>query len=893
MGKGILAAVLLAVLPVVSAFGYAGLAPERIVFFEETDQPKVIAMMRSGDVHLYGNAFASELYWDLIGADLHVDRSYHSFYEILLNPAVDRHDEPFFNDGRFNAFGIQKVREAMYYLIDRQYIVDTILDGLGVARWTMLDPNFPPYAQAIGTCWALETKYQHDEDKAWELICEGMDDAGAYLADEYGHEISDRSRWRCDGCKWFYDSEPVVIIGLIREEDRRLEIGNYFADILEWHGFTVERIERTSGELAPIWLLSDPTEGQWSFYTGGWISNRIDRDQGGDYAFFYTPGAWEVPLHQGFPIDLFQSADETAEEVFDRLARQDYSTIEERVSLLGRAEKWAAECAWHQWLFSAASPWATASDVRVLADVAAGISGSYIWAHTARFVGENGEPDPDGTLRVAVPSMLTTAWNPVAGSNWLYDAMIQRATEDWFVFPDPFTGLYQPHMVESAVCTVEEGIPMGATLDYVTVEYVSEISVPGDAWVDWDATVGEFITRSQKFPGGLTAKTKTQITFSDDLLSTKWHDGSTFSIGDMLLPFILAFDRAKPESSVYDSSAGDPASSSFKGARILSRDPVQIEVYHDRFYLDAEAQVFNRIGALFWPYYSQGMAPWHTIAASWLAEEEELRVWSEDKADNLGIDRQNWVAGESLNILLEKAEEAQAINFVPYQSEMLQWIGWGEIFTRYENMQAFFDTYGHLWIGNGPMMIESIDPIAKIVTGVRFDGYRHEMDKFLALEREGGRLPPRDRSLWGEDDSSTYEVRIRSAVSDTVCGSPSDPWFKTEYRYSLYNAGCPSVPCDEDATLTRVEITFCHVAPQAEVQSPPGWSGSLAPDGASVTFTADPGEGLDEGEAVSFVFSCNRCEQTQDGCLASICVVWTTSEGAEYRSKLIEVYGPC
>jgi len=600
-----------------------------------------------------------------------------------------------------------------------------------------------------------------------------------------------------------------------------------------------------------------------------------------------------VPLHQGFPIDLFQSADETAEEVFDRLARQDYSTIEERVSLLGRAEKWAAECAWHQWLFSAASPWATASDVRVLADVAAGISGSYIWAHTARFVGENGEPDPDGTLRVAVPSMLTTAWNPVAGSNWLYDAMIQRATEDWFVFPDPFTGLYQPHMVESAVCTVEEGIPMGATLDYVTVEYVSEISVPGDAWVDWDATVGEFITRSQKFPGGLTAKTKTQITFSDDLLSTKWHDGSTFSIGDMLLPFILAFDRAKPESSVYDSSAGDPASSSFKGARILSRDPVQIEVYHDRFYLDAEAQVFNRIGALFWPYYSQGMAPWHTIAASWLAEEEELRVWSEDKADNLGIDRQNWVAGESLNILLEKAEEAQAINFVPYQSEMLQWIGWGEIFTRYENMQAFFDTYGHLWIGNGPMMIESIDPIAKIVTGVRFDGYRHEMDKFLALEREGGRLPPRDRSLWGEDDSSTYEVRIRSAVSDTVCGSPSDPWFKTEYRYSLYNAGCPSVPCDEDATLTRVEITFCHVAPQAEVQSPPGWSGSLAPDGASVTFTADPGEGLDEGEAVSFAFSCNRCEQTQDGCLASICVVWTTSEGAEYRSKLIEVYGPC
>jgi len=715
--KLVLSALLIALVPVMAGFAQQnGIWADSIVFFEEVDQPKIISMMQTGDAHLSGNAFVAELYQDLIDAGLNVDLSYGSYNEILLNPAVNDADEPFFADGRFNATGIQLVREGIHYLLDRQYMVDEILDGLGVVRHTMLDPNFPPYSQAIEAARAVELKYRHDAAKAEELITEGLTAAGAEKV----------------GGKWTYGGEDVVIIGLIRVEDERLEIGNYFADLLEGIGFTVDRVERTSAELVQLWLLGDPNAGEWNYYTGGWISNLIDRDGGADYDFMYTPRGWAVPLNQGYPIHLFPEEDAA----FDKLGRRDYTTVAERKELLAQAELGAQECQWHQWLFSAASPWAWPQDVSILVDVAAGISGAYIWAHTARFVDEDGAPVVGGTLRMASPSMLTTAWNPVAGSNWLYDAMIQRATEDWFLFPDPFTGLYQSHLVDNAVCTVLEGIPMGATLPWVTVEKVAEISVPGDAWVDWDAAAGKFITRSEKFPGGLTAITKTTCTFSDNLLETKWHDGSTFSIGDMLLQFILGFDVAKPESPVYDEAqvaSFEQFISVFKGARITSRNPVVIEVYHDSFYLDAEAQVFNRIGLLFWPYYSQGMSPWHLMAASWLAEEEELTTWSEDKADKLGVDRQNWVAGESLNILLEKAEEAQAINFVPYQFEMLQWIDPGEIFTRYENMKTFLDTYGHLWVGNGPMMIESIDPIAKIVVGVRFDDYIHDMNKFLAF----------------------------------------------------------------------------------------------------------------------------------------------------------------
>jgi len=38
----------------------------------------------------------------------------------------------------------------------------------------------------------------------------------------------------------------------------------YFADLLESLCFTVERIERTSGELVQIWLLGDPATGERS-----------------------------------------------------------------------------------------------------------------------------------------------------------------------------------------------------------------------------------------------------------------------------------------------------------------------------------------------------------------------------------------------------------------------------------------------------------------------------------------------------------------------------------------------------------------------------------------------------------------------------------------------------
>ena len=78
-------------------------------------------------------------------------------------------------------------------------------------------------------------------------------------------------------------------------------------------------------------------------------------------------------------------------------------------------------------------------------DLAGGLNGARLWPYTLRRTGEEG-----GTLTIAMPSMLPEPWNPVAGSNWIYDTMLIRATADVGGMPDPFTGLSWPAAFRSS-----------------------------------------------------------------------------------------------------------------------------------------------------------------------------------------------------------------------------------------------------------------------------------------------------------------------------------------------------------------------------------------------------------------------------------------------------------
>ena len=77
--------------------------------------------------------------------------------------------------------------------------------------------------------------------------------------------------------KWYYEGEPVVLIGLIRPEDERMQIGDYFAAQLEDIGFTVDRQYRDPQRQAPFgWLVILRRVSGTG--TGGWSASVINRD---------------------------------------------------------------------------------------------------------------------------------------------------------------------------------------------------------------------------------------------------------------------------------------------------------------------------------------------------------------------------------------------------------------------------------------------------------------------------------------------------------------------------------------------------------------------------------------------------------------------------------------
>src|SRR5262249_33675326 len=152
-------------------------------------------------------------------------------------------------------------------------------------------------------------------------------------------------------------------------------------------------------------------------------------------------------------------------------------------------------------------------------------------------------------------SILTEPWNPVAGSNWVFDRMIIDGTAAAPTLPDPFTGLYLPFRVKSAQVTAQEGVPIIKTLDWVDLSFAPTITVPGDAWISWDVQGQRFMTVQEKHPDGLKARTKTVVRYVDDLFQRHWHDGTPQTLADFLLGVIIGFERAAKDSAIFDAAA--------------------------------------------------------------------------------------------------------------------------------------------------------------------------------------------------------------------------------------------------------------------------------------------------------------------------------------------------
>jgi len=655
------------------------------------DGDSAVSQIVAGAIDFFSFGLASDKYPVIKDAGISTTQSFGSYYGISLNPAV------FTDTTRLNPFSNRKMREALNWVIDRDYINQEIYAGGSLPRLLPITTQLVEYTNLIDTARALESKYAYNVDRAKEVIDAEMPGMGAELG--------------ADG-KWQFNGAPVTLTFLIRSDGdgTRKPIGDYVSNQLEGLGFTVDRQYKKSSEAFPIWQGTTAADGQWHLYTAGYIPSGFGslRDESGNIQQSYL----NTSIQASEPY-ISNVADPEFQQLGDDLAQGNYSSKEERNAMMAKALELALEDSLFVWIVDQQTYSPYANNVQATWDLATGPESTNVGPYNLRFKDQEG-----GTLKVGTNDLFTQPWNTVGGSNWAWDAGVMRATTmgtsnaggGGGLMADPYTGLAWPQRIASAELTYKEGLAINKNLDWLTVKTAPQIDVPEDAWVDWNAAEQRWITAGEKFPDGLTANIKSVVVYPDDLFETvKWHDGSPISVGDFVMSMIQGFDPGKLDSPIYDESLAlsiDAGLVSFKGYRITSTDPLTIESYNDAYVSDAELNV-----APLWPQSPFGLSgenTWDILAVSNLAEAAGELAYTQDKADNAEIENTSWVGGPSLEILAKYLDQAAAESYIPYEPTMGQFVTREEADLRYANLKKWYADHGHFWVGTGPYYLDQV-----------------------------------------------------------------------------------------------------------------------------------------------------------------------------------------
>lgn len=655
-----------------------------------------VQQLQDGNIDLYASGLSFNNFAAIRDSGLSYTNSNALYYDILFNPCG-----PEFTNGKFNPFNNRKIREAMNWLVDRNSLNQNIYAGAAQPKWFAITNKFPDYVDLAADVRRLEAFYAYDLERARGVVTAEMNGMGAALV----------------GGKWSYKGQPITLIFIIRNDSdgSRIPLGNTFADQLEEIGFTVERQYLNGSDAAAIWIASLPSDGLWHLYTAAWGNTILDRDQGNIFQEMYlntTP--------QGIPAFLENVSDPEFQEIGDRLAYGQYSTAEERRAMMARALELSLQDSLQVFLIEGRSYLPYQNSVEADADLAAGFD-SPVFPYTFRFNNQSG-----GQAKVGLQDLLVEPWNSVAGSNWLSDSIVQNSTMNWGTVPHPQSGLRIPKMIDKGELVVKAGLPVRKTLDWVSLSFASNITVPGDAWVDWDAQNQRWITAAEKAasdPGfHLGANVKSTVYYPRSLWLTKWHDGSSLSMGDFVMNMIITFDRAKPESKIYDEQAVpgfETFMQTFKGIKIISTDPLVIETYEDGYELDAENNIYT-----WYPVNAYGgPVAWHNLAPAIFAEQENRLAFSSDKAQSKRVGRTDFITGPTLTIQAQFLNQLAASKAIPYAPTLSQFISQQEITARYDNLQNWYQARGHFWIGTGPYYIQQVLPAEQKIVAARFQDY--------------------------------------------------------------------------------------------------------------------------------------------------------------------------
>lgn len=622
------------------------------------------AAVKAGDIDVYIFGMRAALAAPLRGdPSVVLYTAAAAFNDIILNPAPT-------NPPCLNPFSNRQIRFAMQFVVDRDYIANEIFKGLAVPMYIWLSPYDPTYSMVADLVAQLGLKY--DLDYARSIVEREMPKMGATKGPD--------GRWLCQG-------RPITIIGLIRIEDERKDIGDAFASALEQLGFTVDRRYVTFDVAIQTVYGTDPAQFQWHFYTEGWGKGALDRWDTGSVAqycaswFGYMPG-WGTAGWYNFK-------NETIDEITEIIYKGKFKSFKEYVELYRKATLMCVQESIRVFTNTNLNAYVASPQLRgVTVDLGAGLRAS---AYNARnwYV-----PGRDvvyvGHLWIWTAS---SAWNPVpqGGFTDVYSVDWFRMIYDPALWPHPFTGVPSPFR---ATYRVETRGPDGA------------FDVPADAY-RWDAKSKAWVSAA-----GEKAKSRVVANYAR-YVGAKWHHGQPIKLADVLYIYAFLWDIANDPAKVARESGVasyvNATMATIKGIRILNE--TAIEVYVDYWHFDPN---YIAAQAVFTP-----DMPWEVYyAVDQLVYSKQTYAASRSGATKYNVPWLSLILRDHAKAAADVLQEA--LDRGVFLESWFR-VGDRQLFTREEALARYkaaldwFGQYGHMIISQGPFYLYTIDPARQYI----------------------------------------------------------------------------------------------------------------------------------------------------------------------------------
>jgi len=581
-------------------------------------------------------------------------------FGFLLNPAPSK------NPNILNPFQFKEIRFAVNYLINREFVVDEILNGYGSVQIDPFGISSPEYEALIPVIESYNFKYNPSLAKG--IIEKSLISHGAT---------------KLDG-KWTYNGSPISIKLMIRSDDLpRKSMGEMLANELEKIGFTVQRDYGDLNKANLVVYGKDPQELSWQVYTEGFGgTSQFVRYNPSTAAQMYSPYFGSMP-GRGNP-SFWNYQNSTLDKITQSIEFSNFTSEEERNELLRQALTLGIQESVRLFVAQNIDPYAASSSIKgLINDFGAGISTSKSLIN-ARSIKNT------SSINVGVKEVYQGAWNNVGGCNDIYCTNILSLVSDSPTSRNPYTG---------------EVIPLrNEWTNITTMGPEKRLAVDNDA-VTWNPS-------DQKWEdvGKNTSKSKVTL----HLVFSNWQNGQAMNKADLIYQLYFPYEWSSKINSTdqtYDPEFAQPAQVALKylrGTKFLNNSTLVSFV--DYWHFDKkEIADFASVWAT---------SPWEVNAAIERLVKNGVFAYSRTEATVKNIEWLSLIIPSHAQAIKQELEKMKAEGFVP--APLKGMVSVDEALKRYDASIKWITEHNHAIIGNGPYEIKNYNPAGRVISLAAF-----------------------------------------------------------------------------------------------------------------------------------------------------------------------------